>query len=79
MKIRNKSDGTRVVVDPNFPSIEVAPGEVVDVADELGERLARQPDRWEQIDEVSCPVEGCDYSGTERGLTVHARSHDEES
>ena len=34
-------------------------------------------------EEIPCPVEGCDYSGTERGLSMHERrSHgtdDEES
>lgn len=29
-------------------------------------------------DEVACPVEGCDYTGTERGLKIHAHSHEDE-
>lgn len=29
--------------------------------------------------EVECPVDGCDYTGTERGLAMHtSRSHGEE-
>lgn len=24
---------------------------------------------------VTCPEDGCDYAGTERGLKIHARSH----
>lgn len=35
-------------------------------------KMAGAPD-----DKVACPVEGCDYEGTERGLKIHtARSHD---
>lgn len=28
-------------------------------------------------DGVACPADGCDYSGSERGLKVHARVHAE--
>ena len=55
-------------------------------ADRLGYKPARKshqkdtekPDEAPAEEQVECPVDGCDYVGTERGLKVHARSHDDE-
>lgn len=45
MKIRSKSTTPRVIDTPGRPT-EVAPGETVEVDDDLAKRLLEQPDRW---------------------------------
>jgi ParB family chromosome partitioning protein len=44
-----------------------------------GATSAARPSEDETNQKVSCDVEGCDYSGSERGLSIyHARTHDDD-
>lgn len=52
-----------------------------DEAERVGYKPTRKS-RQKAVDtpsdgQVACPVDGCDYVGTERGLKIHAHSHDE--
>lgn len=49
MKVRSKSAGERVIDAPGHPPVVAGPGEVIEVADDLGKSLLEQVDRWEPV------------------------------
>lgn len=46
-KVRNVSNETRAVSPPNGAAFTVAPGDDVEVSDELARSLLRQPRNWQ--------------------------------
>lgn len=50
MKVRNATNGDRVIVVPDFPVVEVKAGAITeDLPDELAKSLLDQPDNWQPV------------------------------
>lgn len=49
MKVRNLRARPVVMAVPGHDPVRAAPGETIDVNDDLGQLLAAQTDRWEPV------------------------------
>lgn len=83
MKVRMRQHISGLRAGQRWPKA----GEVLEVDDREGAKLCAngyaEPVAEPPVEKaesrsgkVDCPVDGCDYSGTERGLKIHSRSHE---
>ena len=64
----------------NDPVVKARPDLFVAVEDAVVEQATAAPGEKRRVTSgpVSCPVDGCDYEGTERGLKIHTgQVHDD--